>query len=124
MSVLLRLFVGFAGIFLIFMTVRSMVTRQLSEEQSYFWLISGLGVILLGLFPGISAKTAEIFGVEYIPSVIFMIGIIISIYGIFMCFQAIANLNKRVQELAMQVSLLNQENSMLIKAHRKMEGEN
>lgn len=120
MSLLLRMIVGLSGVFLIFMAVRSVVIGQLSEKQSYFWIFSGLGIILFGLFPNLSTWIARLFGVEYTPSIIFMISIVIAIYGIFNCFQAIANLNKRVQELAMQVSLLNQENNLLLKACANM----
>lgn len=120
MSLLLRMTVGLSGASLIFMAVRSVVTRQLSEQQGYFWIFSGLGIIIFGAFPGVSAWIAQLFDVEYIPSIVFMIAIIIAIYGIFNCFQAIANLNKRVQELAMQVSLLNHENNSLLKAYKDM----
>lgn len=116
MSLLLRITVGLAGALLIFLAVRSVVTRRMSEQQSYFWIFSGLGVISFSLFPQLPAWIARFFGVEYIPSIIFMLAIVIAIYGIFNCFQAIAILNKRVQELAIQVSLLNQENSILFKA--------
>lgn len=120
MSTLLRAFVSLAGLFLIIMAIRSIVTRHLTEQQSYFWIFSGIGIIIFGLFPQVSAIIAQIFGVDYIPSIIFMIAIVIAIFGIFSCFQAIAILNKRVHELAMQVSLLNRENSLLIKACNDM----
>lgn len=123
MSILLRATFCLAGIILIFMVVKSLVNRHISEEQSLFWVIIGVGVMIVGAFPSLSVFIASIFGVEYIPSIIFSIGIVMALYGIFNCFQSIASLNNRVQELAMQVSLINQQNEMLFNSYKPMDAQ-
>lgn len=116
MSILLRVSFCVAGIFLIFLVLKSLVNRDITENHSLFWFFSGIVVIILGAFPSISTFIAYIFGVKYPPSIVFAIGILLAMYGIFSCFRSIASLHKRVQELAMQVSLLNHENAELISA--------
>lgn len=120
MSVLLRIAICMAGILLIVMAVRSVVMREITEKQSLFWIFCGIVMFLFGLIPGIVVLIAAIFGVDYSPSIIYTIAIVLAMYGIFNCFQSIAGLHKRVQELAMHVSLLNQENSMLLNAYEKL----
>ncbi len=120
MSVLLRIAICTASVLLIAMVVRSLVNREMTEKQSIFWFFCGIVVFVFGLFPSISGFIATIFGVEYIPSIIFTIAIVMAMYGIFNCFQSIAGLHKRVQELAMHVSLLNQENSILLDTVKKL----
>jgi hypothetical protein len=111
MSILLRGFIFASGLFLILATLRSLIRRGLSEWQSLFWIFCGLVLILISLFPVVAYMIADVFNVAYVPSIFFAIAIILAMYGIFYCFKAITSLQNRVHELAMQVSLLNQENS-------------
>lgn len=115
MSFLLSLFVSIAGGFLIAIAFKSIIEREISERQSLFWIISGCVIVFFGIFPSLSGRLADFFGVVYAPSIIFAIALLMAMYGIFQCFRDIASLKKRQQELAMQVSLLNQENAVLLK---------
>ena len=121
MSTILRIAICAAGLSIFFMTMKSLVTAEITERQSIVWVFFGAVVILVGLFPGLTAVVADIFHVVYIPSIIFTMAILLAIYGVFYCFRSIAELQKRVQELAMQVSLLNQENSVLLREHKERE---
>jgi len=124
MSVQLKITVIAAGLLLMGMTLRSIIKREITEKQSLFWLVTGMGLILLGAFPSIVQFVADLFGVHYGPSIVFAISITFILYGVFNCYKAIADLQKRVQELAMQVSLLNQENSALLKVCKYMNQHN
>lgn len=113
MSILLRILIGVTGIILIRMARRASIVQKMTEKQSLFWIIGGAIIILFGLFPPLVYFISNLFSVEYPPSIIFSIAIIFAIYGIFNCYKTNAELSARVQELAMQVSLLNEENSHL-----------
>ena len=113
MSVLLRILICFSGLALIYMARKANIVRKMTERQSLFWIMGGLIIILFGLFPQLVYFISDSFSVEYPPSIIFAIAIILATYGIFSCYRTNAELSARVQELAMQVSLLNEENSHL-----------
>ena len=113
MSVLLRILICIAGMILIYMARKASIVRKLTEKQSLFWISGGIIIILFGLIPQLVYFVSNLFSVEYPPSIIFAISIILSTYGIFNCYKTNAELSARVQELAMQVSLLNEENSHL-----------
>jgi len=100
--------------------MRSTVIRKFTERQSLFWIFSGVVVMICGLFPSVSGLIATVFDVKYTPSIIFAIAIVMTMYGIFLCFQSIAGLHNQIHELAMQVSLLNYENSVLLKTLKQM----
>ncbi len=110
MSDSLRILVCIAGIVLIFMARKANIARKLTERQSLFWIIGGVIIIMFGLVPHLVYFIADLFGVEYPPSIIFAISIMLVTYGIFNCYKTNAELSARVQELAMQISLLNDEN--------------
>lgn len=113
MSIMLRGLIFASGLFMILATLRSLIRRGFSEWQSLFWLFSGLVLMLISLFPSIAYVLADVFGVDYVPSIFFAIAIILAMYGIFYCFKAITTLQNRMQELAMQVAILTQENASL-----------
>ncbi|WP_342758504.1 DUF2304 domain-containing protein [Kineothrix sedimenti] len=113
MSITLRIFVCFTGIVLIYMARKASIVRKMTEKQSLFWIIGGFIIILFGLIPQLVYFISDLFSVEYPPSIIFALAIVLAAYGIFNCYNSIAELSSRVQELAMQVSLLNEENSHL-----------
>ena len=113
MSVMLRIFICISGTILIYMARRASIVRKMTERQSLFWILGGIIIITSGLFPFLILFISDLFSVDYPPSIIFAIAIILAIYGIFSCYKSNAELSARVQELAMQVSLLNEENSHL-----------
>ena len=113
MSGLLRLFIFISGLLLILVTLRSLIRRGFTERQGLFWILCGFVLVFISVLPQIAYLIADVFGVDYVPSIFFAIAIIMAMYGIFYCYKAITALQSRVLELAMQVSLLNQENSLL-----------
>lgn len=113
MSLLLRVLIFATGVALIYMARKASIVQKITEKQSLFWIIGGVIITLFGLFPRLVFFIAAIFSVDYPPSIIFAIAIILATYGIFDCYKTNAELSARVQELAMQVSLLNEENSHL-----------
>ena len=121
MSIALRAVIFAAGLFLVFITLRSLIFRGFSEWQCLFWIFSGLVLMFISTFPSVAYWVADVFGVDYVPSIFFAMAIILALYGIFYCFKAITTLQNRVHELAMQVSLLNQENGILQRETRRLQ---
>ncbi|CRZ34130.1 hypothetical protein DFR55_13111 [Herbinix hemicellulosilytica] len=113
MSISLRLLVCLAGIIFIYMARKANIARKMTEKQSLFWIIGGMIIFTFGLIPKLVYFVSDIFSVEYPPSIIFAISIILVFFGIFNCYKTNAELTVRVQELAMQISLLNDENQQL-----------
>lgn len=120
MSLTLQLFGILFGLGFIGVTVRALVTRRISERQSLFWLFSGVVIVFVCMFPGIAFFIADIFGVDYPPSIIFMVLFLLVIYGLFYCFRKISLLYNQSRDLAIQVSMLNSEVSKLKKELRKL----
>jgi hypothetical protein len=95
------------------MARKASIVRKMTERQSLFWIMGGVIIILFGMIPYLVFFISELFAVDYPPSIIFAIAIILATYGIFNCYKTNAELTARVQELAMQVSLLNEESNHL-----------
>lgn len=113
MSIALRVLVCVSGIVLILIARRANIARKMTEKQSLFWIIGGIIIIFFGIIPKLVFIVSDLFSVDYPPSIIFAISIMLLFYGIFNCYKTNAELIARVQELAMQISLLNDENNRL-----------
>jgi hypothetical protein len=119
MSILLRCFVCLSGIVLLHAVFRKLVNRKLTERQCLFWIMLSFAMILVGIFQKIPIVVADMFGVEYAPSIVFALALLLAINGIYKCFCANAELEQRVNELAVQISLLNQEKEESLKNEKK-----
>lgn len=102
-------FIGvICGLALIGIAIHSIVKRVITERQSLFWIFSGLIIAVCCALPWITWGIADYFGVEYAPTIIFMVAIGLLIYGLFYCFQKLAKLSRQVRDLAISASLYKQ----------------
>ncbi len=113
MSIALRILVCISGVVLMFIARKANIARKMTERQSLFWILGGAIIILFGIIPRLVFIVSDFFSVDYPPSIIFAISIMLLFYGIFSCYKTNAELISKVQELAMQISLLNDENAEL-----------
>ena len=125
MTLTLQLFGILAGIALIIFALTSIVKRIITERQSLFWLFLGLHFCL---FPTLCSVIADFFGVDYAPSIIFMVAIILAGFGLFYCFQKLAKLSGQVRDLGINLTVAQDrikelENESL-EYHDSMKGEN
>lgn len=97
-----------SGLALIAVAIRSIVKRVITERQSLFWIFSGLIIAVCCALPWITWGIADYFGVEYAPTIIFMVAIGLLVYGLFYCFQKLAKLSRQVRDLAISASLYKQ----------------
>lgn len=115
MSISLRMLICIGGAILLYNIREANIKRKITEEQSLYWLVIGVVIIVIGLFPSIVEFIADLFSVGYPPAIVFAIFIMLMTYGVLYCYKTGADLNNKIQELAMQVALLNEENSRLKK---------
>lgn len=109
MSLVLRIFIILAGFVLEGIVVRDLAKHRMTEKQYLFWLFSGIILMIAGLFPDLTFVLANFFGVEYAPSMVFAMGLLLAIYGIYRCFATNAVLMRQMTEMVEQVSLLKHE---------------
>ncbi len=119
MSITLRIMVCIAGFILIIIARKANIARKMTEKQSLFWIIGGVIIVIFGLIPQLVFIISNFFSVDYPPSIMFAISIMLLFYGIFNCYNTNAELMAKVQELAMQISLLNDENIRLKNSLKK-----
>jgi hypothetical protein len=87
--------------------------QKLTEKLAFLWGMFGMGIILSGILPVLSGWT-EAFGINTYLAGLFLFAIVL--FLLFSMSLTISELSRKNQELAMQVSLLNNENEQILKA--------
>jgi hypothetical protein len=111
--------IGFA----IFLTILILVRRgKLQEKQSLAWLGIGILMMVLGIFPRIIDKIGHYLGVQYGPSLLFVVAIgILFIQNLYHSISA-SSYEMRIRELSQQVAVLNKMIRELLDKEQRREG--
>ncbi len=79
---------------------------KFSIEESILWMIGSFAMLILAIFPKLIDGLAKIAGIEYPPSLLFVLCIIFLILINFRNSKMIAIQKEKIVELSQQVALL------------------
>lgn len=116
---ILRIVMTFGGVLILMETVMSLSKRRLKEQFCLFWGVISVLLIVAGIFlrPIVWSRYVSRTG-----TIIIIIAAVCVVCCLFYFSIYISVLSRKTQELAMQVSLLNQENErMFIELDRLQE---
>jgi len=113
MSILVKILTIVTGLILILYVIKLMVNKKMTESQSVLWLLIGAAAIILGLFPSIVTYIADLLGVWYPPTIMFLIAYIGLLFIVLKNTTTISVQSNQINELFMQIALLNTENEKL-----------
>ena len=115
----IRLIFIITGILLFILNILFYVKKKNYEDVALIWVLGSIAFVIFGVLPFWDYSLGEIGIKVLIPlSSALSIGSII----LFLVSSTLSVLRKRTQELAMQVSLLNQENEAILRKICKLEG--
>ena len=109
---MLRVFVVVAGILLLLMDFVSYANRKMTESMGLGWVFFAFIMILSSVLPIWPIHNTVEESSCFVPASILGFFVIL---GMFFLSQAVSQLIRKNQELAMQVSLLNQENERILR---------
>lgn len=119
MPLVLRIIMVVAGCLFLILNFVTYVKKNLSEKFTWMWTIFCIVMILSGIVPGLNSWSFKFNSWGYMALCIILVLIV---QFIFIITKEIANLKKRNKELAMHVSLLNQENERILAELEKLTG--
>ncbi len=107
------------GILVLLADFYACVLKKLTDTMGLGWGTFGILLILLGSVPGLSDWSVLMQQNAYIAGFVVLVSVIF--YAFLLCMQ-LSQLTMKNQELAMQVSLLNQENERILRELEKLTG--
>lgn len=119
MPLVLRMIMVVAGCLFLILNFVTYVKKNLTEKFTWMWTIFCIVMILSGIVPGLNSWSFKFNSWGYMALCIILVLIV---QFIFIITKEIANLKKRNKELAMHVSLLNQENERILAELEKLTG--
>ncbi len=111
MIYIMRTFFLAGGIILLFLDFLFYTKRRMSDNYGLIWIIFSAILIILGALPKVWTAVTHIDADFLIPMTIAMF---VLIFAVFLLTSSLSVLSMENRELAMHVSLLNQENEMIL----------
>ncbi len=96
-------FFGIAAILLIFIKVKK---NKFSESRSIFWIIGGIAMFFLSIFPKAIDKLSAILGINHPPSLLFLLASLFIIYSVFKLEEEITQTKENLKDLAHRYAIL------------------
>lgn len=106
-----RIIFALSGVFLLAVAFFSLVNKRMTEGFSLGWAVGAVFLFLMGVIPGMCSWTDKVSTVNMISLIILAVFLLSFVFWI---SSIISQLMRKTQELAMHVSLLNQENEKIM----------
>lgn len=110
MNVRLQIIVAIAILFALGVIINMIRKRALELRYALAWLIVGVGVLILDIFPGIMEKLASVLGIYSPVNMLFFLGFCFSLVIIFVLTVAVSRMSIRIKELTQELALHEKEN--------------
>lgn len=117
---ILQIIMVAAGVCLLIITTNSLAKRKMTESFCLAWGLISVVLILAGIFLRPAGWSRYLSNMGMI--LVLMIGFIV-VYVAYFLSSKVSELSRKNQELAMQVSLLNQENERILERLEQLTGE-
>lgn len=102
----MNIFFIILGIIYLVYIFNSVKKGKFAVVESFFWICGGVGVLILAIFPNIIIWASKFVGIDYPPSLLFMLCIIFLLFINFRNSRKIAEQQEKIIELAQNLSLL------------------
>ena len=100
--------------FFAFIIVRTTVKGKILEKDSLVWLLIAIITVILGVFPQLIKNAAKLFGIEYAPSLLFLLSTLVLIFFIVRQSMQIVALHQKVRDLAQRGAIMEEKLKRLL----------
>lgn len=101
-----RIFFAVVGLIVMVYVYKKVSKNKIAEKESLFWMLGAIGLFILSIIPNTIQIIARLLGIEYAPSMLFMIGIIFCLILIFRLTVCIFSLQQQVKELGQRNAIM------------------
>lgn len=103
---IINYFLIFLAVLFAFIVLNKTKQQKMLERDSIRWFFLSILIIVLGFFPGLLIKFAYFVGIDYAPSLLFLLSILVLFYFILRQSIQISELNNKVRELAQRNAII------------------
>lgn len=103
MSIVFFVFLGIISMGIVYHNVKN---SNFSEKESFFWMLASLIVMILPFCIPILNLSADKLGVEYPPSLLFLLSILFLFFLLFRLSKYLFIEHERIKELSQKLAIL------------------
>jgi hypothetical protein len=100
------IFAAIAALLLLFVIFELIRSRRLQERYAMLWLLTGIVILILGLWRGLLSTIADAVGIAYPPSALFVLAAIFILLLLLHYSTVISTLSDQNRILAQRLALL------------------
>ncbi|MBR0383376.1 MAG: DUF2304 domain-containing protein [Eubacteriaceae bacterium] len=101
-----RIFFILVAIITIVFIYRNVRKNQISQDESILWMIGAIVILIFGIWPELIIILADTVGIDYAPSLLFLLGLLFLFMFSLRSSQNISRLRERNKELIQNSALL------------------
>ncbi len=113
MTVKLQILIAVIVVFSLIYLIRMVRANRLMLRYALSWLVVGVMVLIMDLFPSIMDRIARLIGIKCTMNMLFFFGFLFTLGLIFVLTVAISRNTIRMTELAQEMALRDKENREL-----------
>ena len=103
---LTRLFFIFIALIFMCLVILKVKKKKFFEKESFLWVIGSILALILSVFPNIIGWISKMVGIEYPPSLLFLLAIIFVLFLLFRQSEQLSLLREQVKDLGQRVVVL------------------
>lgn len=107
MSSTLKIFILICGLLFVGIVVSLLVRKKIDERNSLLWLVASISILILSAMPELLQVLANVIGVDYPPTILFLFSTLILLLAVFTQSMQISILTEQVKELTQHVAIQN-----------------
>ena len=118
MSLMLRILCVSGSLILLLFITSNIRRRKVQIEDSIFWVILAVALLVVAIFPRIATFTAQLLGFQAPSNFVFVVVIAILLAKLFSLSTEVSSLKHRLNELAQEEALLYKEEEEINSARK------
>lgn len=111
MSIAIRLLLIVSSVLTFVYILRRIHKSQIQIQDSVFWILFSLVVLLMAIFPGIIIGLADMLGIQSPINFVFLVFIFFAYIKIFSMTIKIATLENKIKSLAYEIAIHKKDNA-------------
>lgn len=88
------------------LVVSKVKKKKFFERDSFLWVLGSVLVLILAIFPNLIVYLAKLIGIEYAPSLLFLVAIVFVLYLLFRQSEQVSLLKEQVKDLGQRIVIL------------------
>lgn len=105
MSLVLRILLIVVAVLSCIFVLRKIRKSQMRIEDTLFWLVISVGVLILGIFPQIAYWLSEVIGIMSPVNLVFLVFVFLLLFKVFILTVQVSQQQEKIKNLTQHIAI-------------------